>query len=137
MDLHIQWPWATQIYIVSPISPSFVSLISGNGIKIHSIAHTRNLGCHPCLLLLSPPTANPHAIHVLPVCSPSCSVSLLFSVLTATPHTHPCRHHFLPMLSYQRIESSNPTPFSILWLKWFISKTILVLRPTFPRLHSE
>lgn len=47
-------------FILSPqFLPPLHPFISGNGIKIHSIAYTRNLGCHPWFLLPSPPTANP------------------------------------------------------------------------------
>lgn len=53
-------PSATQIQLLPPLSylPPFISFISVNGIKTHSVAQATSLGCPPQLLPLSSLTAN-------------------------------------------------------------------------------
>lgn len=115
MDPCIQWSMGhSSSYYCSQFLLPFISLISIKGIKIHSVAQSRNLGSHPWFLHPSPPAANPPPppadlillIFIQPVCLPPSS--LLLHTLTQVT-TIFCPHYCTSFLT-SLPELSLPTP---------------------------
>lgn len=136
MDPHIQWPYGnSNLYCLPNFSLLYIPLSQGMVSK-----STRLLTPETWGVTLDSSFPHPQQqihVHLLPADPPPVQ-SVRFS--PSPPLLHTLTHAATPFCPRYHTGELSPvtlTPFSILWPKWFKSKTILVLRPTFHQLYSE